>query len=804
VQDLLEALRTQNYNKTQLLLEKHFEEVAVGEYAWLAELRQLGYSALEMTDELMEKFINGPWIFEPFKVPLLPTVGLEFHLPGCVHSSAVSPDGRGTHGRRSTEPSTTDIRDKGITLSTKEAIEYLCGVGGVRPGPEGTNELDYGSVSFQRDGSTATVALIGPEDNGVVQEILHNVEQAAGALQQLGGCCDSFTYLYARDDHVELYRTSFSAVRRLRDLDARQQELSQDSSDVVGVICEIMPFFNRAFLSGIWLSDPGAFLRHCMYISAQFVSLAFLFYLQAHCGPLKPFYLDKGVEEIHLVGHEMEDATAEAYRGLMISSSLVHLTCMGKMTGGPVFAFHHTATPSTAAWIDGCDRPPQSKLDLFASPEAILDTWGPGVMVASAKEPCWLRSMSVGDGIIYAPARTDSLLYTVSIGDDFIYRVGDRDRDPVLHWSSDPLAGRGSTYYFSRAAKARIAGGVVENQECHANPTTLLQKAAVMLEDMGTFPSYWELAERQGGIGVQAGQTGVVALQFNQTWKKMAGRTKKASILGQNTIYIPDLDAFFGVQVSVCTGVARRVRLRDLLADIVPAYVTGLVTKPPLWKSLLSQNMIQALRESSISDWLERLDYAHQQAFEALVIAVLHLLRDTGVDRKGQNFSIACIQPHLPFKCFKIPCKNESYWARMLADSEETATFAYVTTQCLETCNMKCSGLSVSWTNSTSLLSTAVSCYEERIAEISSLPISNPWELKHLEAYLIGRPDMALFVQVDRPGQQTDPKLLVTISNIPTEFLYRFYRKAKPGKPRRLREMKAWDIFAEGVVVLVG
>jgi hypothetical protein len=30
----------------------------------------------------------------------------------------------------------------------------------------------------------------------------------------------------------------------------------------------------------------------------------------------------------------------------------------------------------------------------------------------------------------------------------------------------------------------------------------------------------------------------------------------------------------------------------------------------------------------------------------------------------------------------------------------------------------------------------------------------------------------------------------VWVSTIPSEYLYRFYRKRKPGKPRRLREKK--------------
>lgn len=59
---------------------------------------------------------------------------------------------------------------------------------------------------------------------------------------------------------------------------------------------------------------------------------------------------------------------------------------------------------------------------------------------------------------------------------------------------------------------------------------------------------------------------------------------KKVSILGQNIIYIFDLDVFFGVQVSVCIGVVWWVWLWDLFVDIVLVYVIGFVMKLLLWK----------------------------------------------------------------------------------------------------------------------------------------------------------------------------------------------------------------------------
>ncbi len=57
-------------------------------------------------------------------------------------------------------------------------------------------------------------------------------------------------------------------------------------------------------------------------------------------------------------------------------------------------------------------------------------------------------------------------------------------------------------------------------------------------------------------------------LQFNQTWVKRSSMTKKSKMLAQKALYISDLEGLFAIQVSVCTGIARRIRLRDLLAEV--------------------------------------------------------------------------------------------------------------------------------------------------------------------------------------------------------------------------------------------
>lgn len=813
-QDLTRALESHNYNKTQWLLERFFDQVAVQEYSWLTELIQLGFSPLEITDELLEKAIQGSWVHEPFEDPHSESFALGYHQTNCVHINSpvesvrytgyaeelVDPKntsslhgrniiasglGDGVQDEKTPQPGSQELRDRleslskpvpdrrGASLTARQRVEYFCGLGGVRPAADGSTDIEFGSVSFDKNNSKASITLNGPADNSAMIEVLDSLDRAAGELQRLGGCCDSFSVLLdsATKDYVELHQVPFWTIRRLREL-VIDPDMTGHFGRAAGFFLDLIG--GADFMSGHTV-DAGS-LQHWVLLATQFLALGLLSYAQAHCGSIQPFFLDTPLQAISLLG----SGKSESEPTDTLTCYLVELTCMGDMLGQPVLVFGWLSGPA----VDERQVMPQTpRKNMLASPEDILDTWGSGCMVASAND--------------------SNVLYSVVVGGGTITSTGEHS-DPAtrlqLHWSKQVTKSLTATSTFLRKAKAFIGTTILENNACQSAAARLMNSLP-MLEEIGTFPSYWELMERQLGLGVQGGQAAVAILQFNQTWVKRNGATKKSVMLSQRPIYISDLDSMFGVQVSICTGVARRVRLRDLLADLLPAYVSGLVVEPLLWKDLVGKfNALAALRESDTRQWLESLDHPCRVEFERLVFAVLYLLRDTGIDRKGDHFVIACVQSDLPFQCFKIPCKNENYWARMLIDSEDSATFAYITTQCLETPALKCCRPSPSWSNSTALLGTAVS--QDRVSADYALAAASgigPWTLKENEAYLLGRPDKVLYVQVKTPSG-LDPHLLVSLSTIPPTFLNRLFKK---GKPKRLREKKCFDSCAESVVICV-
>jgi hypothetical protein len=748
------------------------------------ELMQLGYSTSEIADVLVEKSLDGPWIFGAFEArPVSPFIE-NFHLHLCVHGTERTGDASVSEkNNKSVLDSATSTNVGSFSFPVRETVQYFCGLGGVRPDASELNQKALSSVHFVEENSTAIVSLSGqipPLSNPyevpeVLNRILQNLEFAAGVLQQVGGCCDSFTILFRHGSLIEMQKVELTMLRRFHEI------LGEMVASYDGILIRWKQLWSQLCplvgLDGIFAdcspSFSGSLTIYVCSLVVQFLSLAMLSYAQAHCGVVRPFFLDTPQKRVILLGSADTDSHA---RMPCIVGSLVELSCMGDMIGQPVFTFQYFPQYEEAL----TKEKPCEKFDLVACAEDLLDTWGPGELIADINDSQRVFAISIGGGTITATKKADQT---------------------VLHWSRGRVPRYSLTAWFDRTSKITIGTLVVENPNCQANIQVQLGHAVALLEELGTFPSYWDVSERQIGLGVQGGQSVIGTFQFNQTWVKMPGHTKKSSMLVQQAVYTGDLESPFGVQVSLCTGIARRVRLRELLADVLPAYISALVTKPPLWKSLDEDfHILDALRASNLNDWLTQLDHGHQRTFENLVLAILHLLQGTGVDRKGQNFVIACTRPNLPFQCFKVPCTQESYWARMLTDSEEIATFAYITTKCLETAQVRCRGPAAAWANSTGLLWTAVSCYQDRVAAATSLASSTQWSLKDSEAYLLGKPDAPLFVRVDRPSNNEEPRLLVSSSTIPAEYLYRLYLK---GKPRRLRERKVLDPFAESVVVLV-
>ncbi|KAI1022967.1 hypothetical protein LB503_000031 [Fusarium chuoi] len=700
----------------------------------------------EIADELLERAQYGPWIHSKFNVPDVETFRHDFHIAECLHTEKEVESMEAVSTQLIQGPTTIEADSDN---SIRELIQYFCGIGGVTPMPDGSPNIQFGSVVFEDANAVAIVSLMSSQFFEVVPNVMEYLSKAISTLQQVGGCCDSFTFLARLGDLVELQRVKYGRMSGLEAL------ISGSNSEAS-------------------LEDLDSQLLSSL--TAQLFSLGFAFYAQGHCEPFKPFFLDTPLKRILLIGNQI---WGPSFTGPCILASPVELSCFGEMIQRRAFAFEYFETFERSKVFSDSDM----KVDLKACPEDVLDTWGPGDFIIPKDDPESLHAIHIGGGLITCTSV-------------------ENNQAPILHWNRLSPSNTPFTSTFPRNEKLIIGLRVSINQACALNPQWF-KMSLELLQELGTYPSFWEVSERQVGVGGQAGQSAVGILSFTQTWVKRLGQTRKAKLLASRSLLIADLEGRFAVQVSFCTGIARRVSLRELLADVLSIYVAGLATKPHRWDDLEQSGIEEILRDNNFRIRLKQLDRELQKEFETLAFAVLFLLQDTGVDGHGENFVVGCVSTGLPTECVKIPLARESFWAKILADSEEVATFAYMTPTCFQTGAVRCQGGTGPWRNITAQFSTNMSLCQDQSVQQGT--VAN-WTLQDAEEYHIGRSDQPFRVRVLRPRVLDEPELLISMSKIETPVLNSLIMKTryKVRWRRRLRESRAIDHqygVAENVVV---
>lgn len=294
---------------------------------------------------------------------------------------------------------------------------------------------------------------------------------------------------------------------------------------------------------------------------------------------------------------------------------------------------------------------------------------------------------------------------TVEIGGGTI----SRDSSGKLHWSSGSKPYEALDLSFNSKDKLLI-GGTSINDKCPLDEAESWRHPATnaYIRHLGTHEATWEVQQRQAGI--QGGQYAVVA--FNATYVKQPGITLKQRELMRafNEISLAFLNSTYGLQISFCTGVARRVALRELLADVMVPFMESRVSKPTHWQDLkVKHQIVENFRKGDLDVWFDGLLPEVREMAIMIVRSMLDMLKDTGIDKNDEELVIAWVRKESPTSCLRLRCEKSSLWARILADSEDCATFACITSLCLEIENNKCRGLKTApWHSVTNLLDTAV------------------------------------------------------------------------------------------------
>ncbi len=121
----------------------------------------------------------------------------------------------------------------------------------------------------------------------------------------------------------------------------------------------------------------------------------------------------------------------------------------------------------------------------------------------------------------------------------------------------------------------------------------------------------------------------------------------------------------------------------------------------------MTKDIVKKFQNRKFADWYLSLTPNHRKVVSGLTCCIIRTLGETGINRDGK-LVIAWPQEHNIYQGFKVPCEKQSCWARILADSKDSATFAYVSTKCLISSQVYCSGPTSVWKNVSTMLGTAV------------------------------------------------------------------------------------------------
>ena len=396
--------------------------------------------------------------------------------------------------------------------------------------------------------------------------------KAAAALQNHEYCCNVFTLLVSRSASdsqfrgVDMVSIAFQTLEDFRQslLALRPQTLggfsrvwTRDLTACSTIGGRILSIFVVSSNVSDTLHGPVQgqlsvdYQLHFCALATQLVGLGLVFYTQGHLGPLSCPSSSHDLTDFELLGTGDES--------LSIKANLHELTCLGEMIGGSVFVFQLVSAMTASS---ASQTLPNAPVDFRGRGVDLVETWGPGLFISEAGAPygCRLYAIEIGGGVI-RPVRSGSTSHNPI--------------KPMFHWSPqfDSYNEMRTFQMFDAWDEIQI-GAVNIRSACPLDPEKCRKTSQTFLCNLGTRKDYWELAERQ--VAFQTGYYTV--LQVGNLYARKLGKTVKQQLVEQWSLF-PNLRMLtvpWGLQISLCTGIAKRVSLRELIEDSMFAHVDTL------------------------------------------------------------------------------------------------------------------------------------------------------------------------------------------------------------------------------------
>lgn len=313
------------------------------------------------------------------------------------------------------------------------------------------------------------------------------------------------------------------------------------------------------------------------------------------------------------------------------------------------------------------------KFYLATSIENLLDTWAGSISIEDAVEPSDLF-LSVRGGSIVS-VRSDDAKFDMVQGGEM-----------CCHWTPRlglPMLSRET----GRINSQLLIGGTSVNEECFLKAEMCHQAySGGALTSMGTRAPGWRTTGRTTnlGIGLHGTTVGVAGTQT-----KDDGLSLKMKIFQDwdRTRDLRVLNRPCGLELSLCTSIARRLPLRQLFHGEVLEYLKlGL---PGEWTKIESiVTDIPGKSENEFGEWLSRLTISQIEVMQKATVLLLLAMEYTGVEMGGHTLTLWWPEKHeatprgMQIKKEQYSGKNP--WIPMFQDPERGVIFGLATPRCLE------------------------------------------------------------------------------------------------------------------------
>jgi hypothetical protein len=339
------------------------------------------------------------------------------------------------------------------------------------------------------------------------------------------------------------------------------------------------------------------------------------------------------------------------------------------------------------AWVFQCsvatrtDPSPQSKecppLFILTRMEDFADIWGPVWPISVGEQsPELIKQYNVSKGVI------------CRISDGVDWSIKNAVRCHWYNWPSfqrrraSTLLSRVKPLYLKKDDLLLIGTRLRENRYCSYSLNDFERDYGHEMGVLGSEDSRWEPDSRSVGLSFSH----IIGIAVQGTVKKRPQTSLKQLIIDKWTnnprrANPGVLNQLLGVEISHCTGNARRVRIKDLI--LMDTVRSVLERQYPGWStSTWGAAFLGALKstdDDAVFDVWQR-HYDKRPDMADLVCGVLELLDKTG---RGRNGFTAGFLNNQRERCVIFDYRRND-WSCILQDSPLTAVYAVINGKCFE------------------------------------------------------------------------------------------------------------------------